>query len=177
MISLIFLIPARGYPTKWFDETDIFSSDSSPTIQPKIIPASWFAACMLYHIQAVNNNNFGISETISRDLLDSSYQEEFGPSIYPTISPINHSCDPNTAIEFINKGVVVLYALQPLCAGSEICLPYKPPFLRISTPERQILFQSHYYFKCECVDCINDWNQDNKQTRRAYLWKLQVRFW
>ncbi|VUZ39298.1 unnamed protein product [Hymenolepis diminuta] len=61
-----------GYPTKWIDETDIFFSNPSPTIQLKIIPASWFAACTPYHIQAVNINNFGISETISRALPDSS---------------------------------------------------------------------------------------------------------
>lgn len=145
---------------QWFDETDIFFSDPSSAPRSKVIPASWIAACMLYHIQAVYINAFSVSENIRRGASSKlSKSEEFGTAIYPTISLINHSCSPNVAIRFTDKGSAFLYASQPLHSGSEISLTYHPLFYLMSTRCRREILLSRFHFLCKCEACRNDWNE------------------
>ncbi|VUZ50250.1 unnamed protein product [Hymenolepis diminuta] len=156
-IFLAFCLYLEGYPMKWFDETDIFFCDPSSSDSPEIIPASWIAACLLYHIQAMDINYFGVTESFP----NLSCTEEFATSVYPTISLINHSCNPNVSVQCTDKGVAFIHALQPLRAGSEILLSYKLPFYYNSTQDRRASLQSQYYFNCECVACVNDWSKSS----------------
>ncbi|VUZ48394.1 unnamed protein product [Hymenolepis diminuta] len=159
-VFLTYCLHLAGYPMQWFDETDIFFSDPSSTPRSKVIPASWIAACMLYHIQAVYINAFSITETIRRGASSKlSKSEEYGTAIYPTISLINHSCDPNVAIRFTDKGSAFLYASQPLRSGSEISLTYHPLFYLMSTRCRREILLSRFHFLCKCEACRNDWNE------------------
>ncbi|VDO03999.1 unnamed protein product [Rodentolepis nana] len=155
-VFMTFCLYLEGYPMEWFDETDLFYSDPSSSNRPEIIPASWIAACLLYHIQAMDVNYFGINE----NFLNPSYSKELAAAVYPTISLINHSCNPNVAIKCTDKGVAFIHALRPIQAGSEIFLSYKPPFYFNSTQERRDLLQSQYYFDCECEACSNDWSRN-----------------
>nr|CDS30658.1 SET and MYND domain containing protein 4 [Hymenolepis microstoma] len=169
-VFLTYCLYSAGYPMEWFDETDAFYTDPSSTTRAKVIPASWIAACMLYHLQAVRINGFSITETI-RPCLNSklSKTEEFATAIYPTISLINHSCNPNVAVRFSDKGVAFLYALQPLHAGSEISLAYQPLFYVKPTDHRREFLLSNYRFFCECDACVNDWNESTLAAREKLV--------
>ncbi|KAM7536300.1 hypothetical protein Aperf_G00000084284 [Anoplocephala perfoliata] len=151
-----------GYPMKWFDEAeenmDLFFSTPSPSNYPNGIPASWIAACMLFHIQSTAINSFGFYEPIlkTQDAFVRS-ENSFGRCIYPTISLINHSCHPNVAICFTDRGVAFLFALRALPAGSEIFLSYGPTFTTADIGERQSTLSQNFLFKCTCEACKNDW--------------------
>ncbi|VDN97053.1 unnamed protein product [Rodentolepis nana] len=149
-----------GYPMEWFDESENTFTDPSSTPRPKVIPASWVAACMLYHIMAARINAFEISESIRRNP-PSQYRkvEEFGTAIYPTISLINHSCYPNVSIKFSDRGEAFLFASRPIHAGSEILLTYAHLFYLLPTKNRRDLLFKNYHFYCKCCACENDWNE------------------
>lgn len=149
-----------GYSMKWFNETDIFFSEPSIANRPDIIPASWLAACMLYHLQATEINNFQTVEVVAEEVFSNSPKfEEFGVSVYPTISLINHSCDPTASVLMSDKGVMIVYALESLSAGSELSITYQSYFYEKSTQERRDWLRSRYHFYCECIACRHDWNQ------------------
>nr|CUU98056.1 hypothetical transcript [Hymenolepis microstoma] len=154
-VFLTFCLYLEGYPMEWFDETDLFFSEPSSSNRPEIIPASWIAACLLCHIQAMDINYFGMNE----NFLNPSYSKEFATAVYPTISLINHSCNPNVAIKCTDRGVAFIHTLLPIQGGSEIFLSYKPPFYCNSTRERKELLQSQYYFNCECEACSHNWSR------------------
>lgn len=152
-----------GYPMKWFDEveenTDIFFSTPSPSNCPNLIPASWIAACMLFHIQSTYLNSFYFGEVISKTqnpLLRS--KKPFGCCLYPTLSLINHSCNPSAGISTTDGGVAFLFARRPLSAGSEIALSYGPTYINIDIVERQSILSKVYLFKCDCEACRNKWD-------------------
>ncbi|KAM7536902.1 hypothetical protein Aperf_G00000084315 [Anoplocephala perfoliata] len=151
-----------GYPMKWFDEAeenmDLFFSTPSPSNYPNGIPASWIAACMLFHIQSTAVNSFGFYDPIlkTQDAFVRS-ENSFGRCIYPTISLINHSCYPNVAICFTDRGVAFLFALRSIPAGSEIFLSYGPTFTTADIGERQSTLSQNFLFKCNCEACKNDW--------------------
>nr|CDS27353.1 SET and MYND domain containing protein 4 [Hymenolepis microstoma] len=159
-VFLTYCLHLGGYPMKWFNETDAFFSEPSIVNRPDIIPASWIAACMLYHLQAAEINNFRNVETVAEEVLSTSPTfENFGISIYPTTSLINHSCDPKASVLMCDKGVMIIYALQRLSVGSEVSIKYQSYFYEKSTQERQESLRFQYYFHCSCVACRHDWNQ------------------
>uniref|UniRef100_A0A0R3TK81 SET domain-containing protein n=1 Tax=Rodentolepis nana TaxID=102285 RepID=A0A0R3TK81_RODNA len=152
-----------GYPMTWFDETALFFQDPSPSNRPWKIPASWLAACMLFHIQMISVNSFEFSEHFFRL---SKNPKSFGICIYPTISLINHSCVPTAAVSWVDKGTLLVYSLQSLSAGSEISISYGPLIYDSTPKERQDYFQKDYFFKCKCEACSNNWDELFQQSER-----------
>ncbi|VDL16493.1 unnamed protein product, partial [Hymenolepis diminuta] len=159
-VFLTYCLHLGGYSMKWFNETDIFFSEPSISNRPDIIPASWLAACMLYHLQATEINSFQTVEVVAKELFSNSPKfEEFGVSVYPTISLINHSCDPTASVLMSDKGVMIVYALESLSAGNELSITYQSYFYEKSTQERRDWLRSRYHFCCECIACRHDWDQ------------------
>ncbi|VDO02595.1 unnamed protein product, partial [Rodentolepis nana] len=159
-VFLTYCLHLGGYPMKWFNETDAFFREPSTVNRPDIIPASWIAACMLYHLQAAEINDFHNVEIIAEEVLSTSpTYEKFGISIYPTISLINHSCDPTASALMSDKGIMIIYAMQSLSAGSELSIKYHSYFYEQSTQERQKCLKFQYHFHCICEACLHDWNQ------------------
>ncbi|KAM7536885.1 hypothetical protein Aperf_G00000084336 [Anoplocephala perfoliata] len=79
-LYLTYCLHLAGYPMKWFDEVeenmDSFFSTPSPSNCPSRIPASWIAACMLFHIQATSINSFYFENS-----LDAAFTQPFLSSI------------------------------------------------------------------------------------------------
>ncbi|KAM3180193.1 hypothetical protein ACTXT7_016792, partial [Hymenolepis weldensis] len=66
-LFLTYCLHLGGYPMMWFDEFDeanesLFFSTPSASNRPIRIPASWLAACLLFHIQSNDVNNFEFGE-------------------------------------------------------------------------------------------------------------------
>ncbi|VDO00685.1 unnamed protein product [Rodentolepis nana] len=93
---------------------------------------------MLHHLQAAGINDFHNVETIAEEVLSTSpTYEKLGISTYPTISLINHSCNPTASALMSDKGIMIIYAMQSLCAGSQLSIKYHSYFYEQSTEERQ----------------------------------------
>ncbi|KAM3175663.1 hypothetical protein ACTXT7_008103 [Hymenolepis weldensis] len=151
-VFLTFCFYIGGYPMKWCSETDLFFKVPSPNRRPDCIPASWLASCLLYHLQAVNINSFPISEVISRhERRLGSMSIHLGRALYPTLSLINHSCEPSACLVIGREGYGVLIALKSMPAGSEITVDYKPS-KDILSKKKAKLFEE-FYFHCTCTTC------------------------
>ncbi|XP_076300983.1 protein-lysine N-methyltransferase SMYD4-like [Lasioglossum baleicum] len=72
--------------------------------------------------------------------------------IYPSASMMNHSCDSNTVIIFVNQYQIVK-ASRDIAANEEISNCYGPHYRQASTEERQKVLSSRYCFTCKCKPC------------------------
>ncbi|KAM3180805.1 hypothetical protein ACTXT7_015591 [Hymenolepis weldensis] len=125
-IFLTYCLWISGYPMKWFNEAGgyFYKHPFTLTKRPKVLPASWIAACMACHIKAARFNATKYTELLESPKKQESYYNWLANSIYPTISLINHSCNPNACLVFTANGGAYLYALQPIKSGEEITISY-----------------------------------------------------
>ncbi|VDN16356.1 unnamed protein product, partial [Dibothriocephalus latus] len=79
---------------------NLFVAPSSTTPKVELPPASWVAALILYHLQAIPCNAHTYAETVLPKCqqgvsLTASVVRPLASCLYPTLSLVNHSCDPN----------------------------------------------------------------------------------
>ncbi|KAL5110703.1 SET and MYND domain-containing protein 4 [Taenia crassiceps] len=158
-VFLTYCLSLGGYPMAWFGETDLFYTPPSPENRPDRLPASWIAACMLYHLQSVPVNGHTYVDDVFNSLKNlSSYRmREIFSALYPTLSLVNHSCDPSTFRTCASGATCFLSTLRPLKAGTEIFDCYINCFSLKPRADRQSELSSHYLFQCACEACVKDW--------------------
>ncbi|TPX45422.1 hypothetical protein SeLEV6574_g03880 [Synchytrium endobioticum] len=103
----------------------------------------------------LHNNSFSIKHTISSDSngIVECTDAKVGVGVYVHASLINHSCTPNSVVEFIGSRIQVR-AAQTIAAGDEVTISYGPLAARQSKSERQEYFDQTWAFKCHrCTTC------------------------
>ncbi|XP_056414677.1 SET and MYND domain-containing protein 4 isoform X2 [Hyla sarda] len=95
-------------------------------------------------------------------LVESSKSSRLATALFPVLSLLNHSCDPNTSVSFQGRCVMVR-ASRPIRKGDEILHCYGPHKLRMTFEKRQKLLKDQYFFVCQCKACI----QEQKSTGRT----------
>lgn len=89
-------------------------------------------------------------------VLDRS-EEQIGLGLFPTVSMINHSCDPNCTHHFVVRQgeppTVCVGALRRIAVGEEICYSYVP--LLQDRSARARMLQMAYGFDCTCRRCLS----------------------
>ncbi|KAM3184903.1 hypothetical protein ACTXT7_007439 [Hymenolepis weldensis] len=141
-----------GYPMKWCRESEKHLYECpSPTNRPFCAPASWIATCMLHHLEALRFHAIPYvrHKGHSKKVVCAHY-------IYPTISLINHSCNPSVSIVNIVSGGVFAYAIRSLRAGDEISIQYGPYFAERSSLKNRKDMQ----FLSDCAE-MNEWFKKN----------------
>ncbi|VUZ42908.1 unnamed protein product [Hymenolepis diminuta] len=159
-IFLTYCLWISGYPMKWFDEAGgyFYKHPFTLTKRPKVIPASWIATCMVSHIKAARFNATKYTEVLESPKKQESYYNWLAYSIYPTISLINHSCNPNACLVFTANGGAYLYALRPIESEEEITISYGYYyFSKKSVIYRRALLKDRYLFECKCTACVQFW--------------------
>ncbi|CAH8589806.1 unnamed protein product [Heterobilharzia americana] len=80
-------------------------------------------------------------------------QARIATGLFPCVSLLNHSCDPNIIHNFQNS-LIILRCLKPITPGSEIFNCYGPHYLHYpSASQRLTLLQQQYFFICSCEYC------------------------
>ncbi|KAI9094333.1 hypothetical protein DFS34DRAFT_652019 [Phlyctochytrium arcticum] len=76
-----------------------------------------------------------------------------GVGVFPTLSLINHSCDPNAAI-IVDGDVASLRSIKNISSGEQIFQSY----IEVAEPRyvRRTELKDRYYFSCECGACQKD---------------------
>ncbi|KAL8216258.1 hypothetical protein R6Q57_023095 [Mikania cordata] len=74
-----------------------------------------------------------------------------GTGLYPVISIINHSCNPNSVLVFEGR-MATVRAMQHIPKGSEVLISYIET--AGSTMTRQKALKEQYFFTCGCSRCI-----------------------
>ncbi|KAH3876790.1 SET and MYND domain-containing protein 4-like [Dreissena polymorpha] len=90
--------------------------------------------------------------------LPESLSVEVGSAIYPCLSLINHSCDPNV-VRHSYKNVCVVRAIRNIPKGSELLDNYGALCALTRTADRRQKLESQYFFTCHCLACTDDYPQ------------------
>ena len=79
-----------------------------------------------------------------------------GSGLYAKQSTINHSCEPNSAVEFpFNNHELVVNATKNISAGEEILISYLDDCdLLRSRHSRNKMLGENYLFICDCMKCV-----------------------
>nr|XP_060612740.1 SET and MYND domain-containing protein 4 [Anolis sagrei ordinatus] len=76
-------------------------------------------------------------------------------ALYPVLSLLNHSCDPNTSLAFDGRTVAVR-ASRAIPRGQEILHCYGPHRCRMKPTERRQRLLAQYFFECRCPACAEE---------------------
>ncbi|KAF6775599.1 hypothetical protein AHF37_05617 [Paragonimus kellicotti] len=155
------------------------------------LPASWAAACILHQVQAIASNAHSFSTEYycycTETVVDSNWvtkpvsrqpsmltrgcspgvelsnlnTSEVGSALYPVLSLINHSCNPNVAHVYLANGHCGLYALRVIRAGDALYGNYGYHYATHPLAERRRLLLDQYCFECQCGACLENWSNLN----------------
>lgn len=78
-------------------------------------------------------------------------------AIFPKISLLNHSCDPNIRNSF-DGSFLTIYATRDINENEEILNCYISNYKLMGKTERQIPLKQQYCFDCQCSKCSSDDN-------------------
>ncbi|VUZ49278.1 unnamed protein product [Hymenolepis diminuta] len=155
-VFLTFCLSVSGYSMSWYE--DDFYSVPDADHRPEIIPASWVAACILYHLQALTINchtNTLISSATSK--IAGEVIESIATSVYPTYSLINHSCSPNAVLVNTAQGGIFVFALHTISENSEVTVSYLCSCYSSPAAARRSVLKYRYLFDCNCEACTGLW--------------------
>lgn len=76
-------------------------------------------------------------------------------AIFPRISILNHSCDPNIRNSF-DGPYLTIYAARAIRQGEQVFNCYGPHYKLMDRDERQSVLTQQYCFECDCEKCCSD---------------------
>ncbi|XP_008117659.1 SET and MYND domain-containing protein 4 [Anolis carolinensis] len=84
-------------------------------------------------------------------------QEEvtLATALFPVLSLLNHSCDPNTSVTFDGR-TATARASRAIPRGQEILHCYGPHRCRMKPSERRQRLLAQYFFECRCSACTDE---------------------
>ncbi|XP_073421782.1 SET and MYND domain-containing protein 4 [Dendrobates tinctorius] len=91
-------------------------------------------------------------EESTTSLVARSDSSRLATAIFPVLSLLNHSCDPNTSVSFQGRSVMVR-ASRAIRKGEEVLHCYGPHKFRMKSEKRQTLLKDQYFFTCRCDAC------------------------
>lgn len=128
------------------------SGGSSPDDSEKAM----IGGVVLRFLQIVACNGVEVTELRVGDTLHRSHPVSIGLALYPTVSLLNHSCDPVLELIFYGDRCVVR-AVQNTRAGRELFIDYGQVNYVVGKAERRAALSRQYHFDCQCVACSLDW--------------------
>jgi SET and MYND domain-containing protein len=107
------------------------------------------------------------TESASQNTM-SREQIRYATAIYPRVSLLNHSCNPNVLSSFrANTSIIVVKASRGIDEREEIFNCYGPHFSKMLVSERQQSLSGQYHFKCECDMCVKQLASLKVETQRC----------
>ncbi|XP_063306007.1 SET and MYND domain-containing protein 4 isoform X3 [Pelobates fuscus] len=95
--------------------------------------------------------------------VESQKSSRLATAVFPVLSLLNHSCNPNTSVSFQGRFVTVR-ASRPIQKGEEVAHCYGPHKSRLPIEERQKLLMAQYFFTCRCEACTEELGSTDKLT-------------
>eukprot|EP01112_Ceratiomyxa_fruticulosa_P020397 TRINITY_DN6925_c0_g1_i1.p1 TRINITY_DN6925_c0_g1~~TRINITY_DN6925_c0_g1_i1.p1 ORF type:complete len:520 (-),score=72.01 TRINITY_DN6925_c0_g1_i1:44-1396(-) len=114
---------------------------------------------LIRHFCQTTTNVYGVFDLLenvekrgSESYIVSQEQIKIGEAVYCISTLFNHSCQPNTILEYdgFRLSVIAKTNIKP---GEEIFNCYGPSVGRLGTSQRKEILQSQYFFDCKCSAC------------------------
>ncbi|XP_039182950.1 histone-lysine N-methyltransferase SMYD3 isoform X4 [Crotalus tigris] len=100
--------------------------------------------------------------------ISSGEMQDVGVGLYPSISLLNNSCDPNCVIIFEGPQLH-LRSIREMQLGEELTISYTETLL--PTPERQQNLKRQYCFECSCIMCSTQSKDADMLAGDEQAWK------
>ncbi|RXG60756.1 SET and MYND domain-containing protein 4 [Armadillidium vulgare] len=139
------------YLKQCLKEVDFFKGENV-SLEDEIFVAS----LILRHLQNSSCNDFSITEFIVGENTENVELLELGGGIYPTISLINHSCNPNVFRYYIGKNCIVR-ATKVIRTGEQLLINYGSLSAMLGRESRRAVLKKFYKFDCDCIACEENW--------------------
>lgn len=159
------------------------------------LPECWellISSLIMRHIGQLICNGHAITDLVMNSFQDSmecpSYFgfhlffkiERVFTAIFPMISLLNHSCNPNISNSF-NQDELIIRATRKICKNEEVFNCYGPNYKIMDRHSRKRSLQQQYCFICDCNKCKCDKNDFdyylcNKQNCNEKIY-LKNNFW
>ncbi|XP_074674439.1 histone-lysine N-methyltransferase SMYD3 isoform X2 [Strix aluco] len=94
--------------------------------------------------------------------------QDVGVGLYPSMSLLNHSCDPNCVIVFEGYQLL-LRSVREIQIGEELTISYIESLMPTSERQKQLMRQ--YCFECDCLLCQNQEKDAEKLAGEECAWK------
>ncbi|XP_039604734.1 histone-lysine N-methyltransferase SMYD3 isoform X1 [Polypterus senegalus] len=94
--------------------------------------------------------------------------QEIGAGLYPSMSLLNHDCDPNCLIVFEGKHLF-LRAIREIQPSEELTVSYID--VLTTAQERQMQLKNQYCFLCECRRCKTKDKDEDMLAGDEQAWK------
>ncbi|CAG0917823.1 unnamed protein product [Notodromas monacha] len=119
---------------------------------------TFLGGLMLRHLQNYPCNAHAVDELCIRNPVDmlGAQGVQIAEAVYPTLSLLNHSCDPST-VRVHYGDIAVVYAIQAVKSGEAIYCNYGAHYALTKKAERQMSLKKQYFFECSCPPCLHDW--------------------
>jgi hypothetical protein len=98
-----------------------------------------------------------VTELAVSETLDKSHPSTIGLGLYPTVSLLNHSCDPAAELIFYDDRCAVR-AVQTIRSGRELTIDYGYVYYTMPADKRRRALRSQYFFDCRCDACAGNWS-------------------
>lgn len=146
----------QGYfLTKCIKETSFLGEEKGIAEQQQLI----VCAHLMRNLMMLPCNAHECSELLYKENnLPESVTVEVGSAIYPFLSLINHSCDPNV-VRHSYRNSCVVRAIRNIPKGTELLDNYGALCALTPTSDRRKKLESQYFFFCNCQACIDDYPQ------------------
>jgi len=90
------------------------------------------------------------------------FQVAEGEAVYPRLSKLNHSCDPNCTVAYIGSNECIIFANRPITPNEELTISYVPRGW--SVLQRKEHLKQRYGFDCACTRCIHQMTYPDQQS-------------
>lgn len=140
------------YLLKCLEDTDFFGSGDQRDVSKKCV----IGGHILRNLMMLPCNAHECTElSYLTNNLPNSITIEIGSAIYPVLSLINHSCDPNV-VRHSYGNICVVRAIRNIPKGSEVLDNYGALAALTQTEARRSKLSPQYFFTCNCRACIDN---------------------
>ncbi|TGZ59915.1 hypothetical protein CRM22_008810 [Opisthorchis felineus] len=178
-VAAVFLghcLSRGGYPLDWSEGCFRDPIQKQCMSRSQLLPASWACACLLHHIQTVASNAHTFSVDAYFNQSDSEPQVDrpngslsegvvltdvfpfsIGSGLFPLLSLVNHSCNPNVNQVYMADGSCGLFALHAIERNEALLSNYGYHYATHPLKERRRSLLEQYHFTCQCDACVGGW--------------------
>lgn len=157
-ILAIFLLKIAKY-TDFFDEINNLTLKEKEKLNGA--PDVTLCGTLLKFLQIIACNGIEVTEMCVGTNLQNTNPEPIGLALYPTVSLLNHSCNPAMELIFYDNRCVVR-PIRNLQTAQELTIDYGYLFYVTRKEQRQTSLRSQYHFRCDCEACVLNWPVRNE---------------
>jgi hypothetical protein len=107
-------------------------------------------------LQLITCNAHAIQEVKHPNNFHEPNPQDIGVGFFPTLSLLNHSCDPVAVVTYHGNQAVVR-AVRNIRKDEEICIAYGATFYDDEELSRRHQLKTTYFFNCTCKACVEHW--------------------